>query len=122
MGGSTIYQLTVSRHQGGSYQFFIREPEVYILQELWSIIRMLRTMEKTDPHMGELADSLAQWTHSITAINPSDPPYQLYDKSEALSIEFQVSCDPQGHYYCLKHLVHPHSSEQEELKWIEPTV
>ena len=114
-------QLTVSRHQGGSYHFSVREPEVYILQELQSIIRMLRTMGKTDPHMGELADNLSQWTHGITAINPSDPPYQLYDQSEALQIEFQVSCDPQGHYYCLKHLVHPHSSEREELKWIEPT-
>lgn len=121
MGGSTIYQLTVSRHQGGSYQFSIREPEVYILQEFWSIIRMLRTMEKTDPHMGELADNLAQWTHGITAINPSDPPYLLYDQSEALGIEFEVGCDPQGHFYCRKHLVHPHSSEREELEWIEPT-
>ena len=121
MGGSTIYQLTVSRHQGGSYKFSIREPEVYILQELWSIIRMLRTMEKTDPHMGELAYNLTQWTHGITAINPSDPPYQLYDQSEALGIEFEVGCDPQGHYYCRKHLVHPHSPEREELEWIDPT-
>lgn len=116
-----MYQLTVSRHQGGSYQFFIREPEVYILQELWSIIRMLRAMAKDDLHMGELADSLAQWTSGVTALGPSDPPYQLYDQSEALQIEFQVGCDPQGHYYCLKHLVHLHSSEREELKWIEPT-
>lgn len=65
-----MYQLTVSRHQGGSYQFSIREPEVYILQELWSIIRMLRTMEKTDPHMGELADNLTQWTSGVTALGP----------------------------------------------------
>lgn len=88
-----MYQLTVSRHQGGSYQFFIREPEVYILQELWSIIRMLRTMEKTDPHMGELADNLTQWTHGITTINPSDPPYRIYDQSEpsALSSKWVVT-------------------------------
>lgn len=117
-----MYRLTVSRHQGGSYHFSIREPEVYILQELWSIIRMLRTMEKTDPHMGELADSLTQWTSGVAALGPNDPSYRIYDKSEALSIEFQVSCDPQGHYYCLKQLTHPHSSEREELEWIEPTV
>lgn len=116
-----MYQLTVSRHQGGSYHFFIQEPGDYILQELWSTIGMLRTMAKDDPHMGHLADSLAQWTSGVTALGPNDPPYRIYDKSEALSIEFQVSCDPQGHYYCLKHLVHPHSSEREELKWIEPT-
>ena len=116
-----MYQLTVSRHQGGSYKFSIREPEVYILQELWSIIRMLRTMEKTDPHMSELADNLTQWTRGITALNPSDPPYQLYDQSESLGIAFEVGCDPQGHFYCRKHLVHPHSSEREELEWIEPT-
>lgn len=71
--------------------------------------------------MGELADNLAQWTHGIIALNPTDPPYQLYDQSEALGIEFEVGCDPQGHYYCLKHLVHPHSSEREELEWIDPT-
>lgn len=117
-----MYQLTVSRHQGGSYHFSIQEPGDYILQELWSTIGMLRTMAKDAPHMGELADSLAQWTCGVTALGPNDPPYQLYDQSEALQIEFQVSCDPQGHYYCLKHLVHPHSSEREELKWIEPTI
>lgn len=92
------------------------------MQELWSTIGMLHTMAKDAPHIGHLADSLTQWTHGITAINPSDPPYRIYDKSEALSIEFEVGCDPQGHYYCLKHLIHPHSSEREELKWIEPTV
>ena len=116
-----MYQLTVSRHQGGSYKFSIREPEVYILQELWSIIRVLRAMEKDNPHMGELADRLTQWTHNIIALNPTDPPYQLYDQSEALGIEFEVGCDPQSHYYCHKHLVHSHSSEQEELEWIDPT-
>lgn len=52
-----MYQLTVSRHQGGSYHFFIQEPGDYILQELWSTIGMLRTMAKDDPHMGHLADS-----------------------------------------------------------------